>query len=118
TPHVVTDENQQVVWQADYEPFGEVTETISTVEMPLRYPGQFGDEETGLSYNYYRSYDVGTGRYTQSDPIGLLGGLNTYAYANLDPVNRFDAFGLQSECNECEQTLLDCVANCIRKLDP
>lgn len=39
TPKVVTDQNQAVVWKEDYEPFGEVTETVSTIDMPLRYPG-------------------------------------------------------------------------------
>jgi hypothetical protein len=45
-------------------------------------------------YNYFRDYDPQTGRYVQSDPIGLAGGLNTYAYANLDPLRWIDPFGL------------------------
>ena len=60
------------------------------------FPGQYYDPETGLHYNYFRDYDPATGRYVQSDPIGLGGGINTYAYAENQPVNRFDSRGLRT----------------------
>jgi RHS repeat-associated protein len=60
----------------------------------LRYPGQYFDVETGLHYNYFRDYDPGTGRYVQSDPIGLRGGINTFGYARAAPLSRIDPFGL------------------------
>jgi RHS repeat-associated protein len=85
TPQVMTDQNQAVVWQADYDPFGKATVTTETITNPIRVPGQYFDAETGLHYNYYRYYDPGTGRYITSDPIGLLGGLNTYAYVKNNP---------------------------------
>lgn len=60
----------------------------------LRFPGQYYDSETGLHYNYYRDYDPSTGRYIQSDPIGLAGGLNSYIYAGDDPILLIDPQGM------------------------
>ena len=96
TPQVITDNAQVIVWQADYKPFGEATMTTELVTNNLRFPGQYFDSETGLHYNYFRDYDPSTGRYIESDPIGLYGGSNTYTYANLNPIVNYDQFGLLS----------------------
>lgn len=94
TPQVVTDENQSVVWQADSQPFGEVEIVTNQVEQDARFPGQYIDAQTELLYNYYRDYDPTIGRYIQSDPIGINGGTNTYAYVESSPLNYIDPFGL------------------------
>ena len=60
----------------------------------FRFAGQYYDSETGLHYNYHRYYDPRTGRYLRPDPIGLDGGLNLYIYANANPINAIDPFGL------------------------
>ena len=64
--------------------------------MNLRFPGQQYDWQTGLNYNYMRFYEPRTGRYITSDPIGLGGGINTYLYANGNPVMFADRLGLFS----------------------
>ena len=94
TPRVVTDQLRDVKWRADYRPFGEAILHAEDIEMPLRMPGQYYDSETGLHYNYFRDYDPGLGRYIQSDPIGLAGGLNTYNYAYMNPLAGIDPYGL------------------------
>jgi len=72
TPKVVTDSAQNVVWEADYYPFGDVANSIGSLNQPIRFPGQYNDPETGYFYNYYRDYDPTLGRYIQSDPRGVL----------------------------------------------
>jgi RHS repeat-associated protein len=88
-------------WPILGNPFGELApnqdpdgNTIPFV-FNLRYPGQYFDAETGLHYNYFRDYEPGTGRYVESDPIGLRGGVSTFGYVDLNPVNFSDPLGLE-----------------------
>jgi len=71
----------------------------------LRFPGQYYDAETGLSYNYFRDYDPRTGRYVESDPVGLRGGLGVYLYTENSPLIGRDIFGLRgmSPLDRCPQ---------------
>jgi RHS repeat-associated protein len=65
-----------------------------TFKYNLRFPGQLYDSHAGLIQNYFRDYDPAIGRYVESDPIGLDGGINTYAYGASSPVLNSDAKGL------------------------
>ncbi|WP_462391210.1 RHS repeat-associated core domain-containing protein [Acidovorax sp. Q11] len=113
TPRKLTQPDGQVAWQWAYSAFGDEQPTIGAkrftsesttpttgatsipeVTFNLRYPGQYFDKETGLHYNYFRTYAPGTGRYTQADPIGLDGGWNRFAYVNGNPLSFIDLFGL------------------------
>ena len=86
TPRVATNEKGETVWQADYSPFGKAEIKTQQITLNLRLPGQYEDQETGTYYNYFRDYNPKTGRYQTSDPIGLKGGLNTYAYVAGNPI--------------------------------
>src|SRR5438309_5547435 len=100
TPRLIADQNQRTVWRWDQqEPFGvnvpdENASGVGVFEFPLRFPGQYADRETGWSQNGFRDYVSDTGGYGQSDPIGLKGGLNTYAYVKGNPLSFVDANGL------------------------
>jgi len=100
TPQGLSDETGTVVWRARYQPFGLATvdedpdQDGTAITFNLRFPGQQFDEESGLHYNYYRDYDPNTGRYIESDPIGLEGGANVYVYGDGNPLVRLDVYGL------------------------
>ncbi len=94
TPRVVTNQAQQVVWKGQLKPFGETKVEVEAITNHRRFPGQRFDIESRLYYNYFRDYDPSTGRYIQSDPIGLDGGLNTYLYAGGNPLRYVDPMGL------------------------
>ena len=94
TPRKMTDDARAVVWDADYRPFGEVDSITGRAANDNRFPGQYADAASALYYNWNRHYDPTLGRYIQSDPIGLAGGLNTYGYVNGNPVNATDRTGL------------------------
>ncbi|ANR79228.1 hypothetical protein BBB57_13740 [Kosakonia sacchari] len=88
-PEKVTDSSGDIIWQGVSTTWGRSERENSTadwdVPQNLRFQGQYLDRETGLHYNTFRYYDPCGGRYTQMDPIGLLGGLNTYTYV-VDPL--------------------------------
>jgi RHS repeat-associated protein len=101
-PRMITrSSDNTILWRWDTDPFGTAAPNqnpsgVGTFVYNVRYPGQYFDAETGLNYNYYRDLDPQTGRYVESDPIGLYGGINTYAYAASRPTSNVDARGLSA----------------------
>lgn len=100
TPRMITRPlDNAMMWRWDSDPFG-VTQPnenpagAGAFRYNLRLPGQYADAETGLYYNGFRDYNPATGRYVESDPIGLGGGINNYAYVGGNPLTGSDPFGL------------------------
>jgi RHS repeat-associated protein len=80
----------------------------------LRFPGQQFDAATALNYNYFRDYESATGRYVESDPVGLDGGLNTFGYVSSNPGNRVDPSGLMEYSSG---RWIDCGKGCRIRID-
>lgn len=104
TPRAVIDPARDVAvwtWDAKSEAFGNSPPNQDpdldgiTFVFNMRFPGQRLDAASGLVYNYFRDYDPTTGRYIQSDPIGLDGGVSTYSYTTSNPLSSADPDGLQ-----------------------
>jgi RHS repeat-associated protein len=106
TPQRLIDQTGNVRWQANQDAWGRAVSSNAQneigfgnginsgyVEQPIRFQGQYYDEETGLHYNRYRYYDPHSGRYLSQDPIGVLGGFNFYQYP-LNPTGWVDPLGL------------------------
>ena len=102
TPRAILGASNSLVWKWDSDAFGttaanENPSALGAFNYNLRFPGQYYDKETANHYNYFRdNYNPKIGRYMQSDPIGLRAGVNTYVYANGNPVNAIDQFGLET----------------------
>lgn len=96
TPRQIANGLGFTVWTLPYSAFGTAQPNSSGLIYNLRFAGQYYDGETGLNQNYYRDYDPTTGRYIESDPIGLAGGTNPYAYVGGNPLSLTDPMGLCS----------------------
>ncbi|MHA7026545.1 RHS repeat-associated core domain-containing protein [Xanthomonas euvesicatoria] len=103
SPRVVIDPTRDVAvwaWSLKGEAFGNTAPNQdpdgdgAALVLDMRFPGQRFDAASGLNQNYFRDYEAATGRYGQSDPIGLGGGISTFSYVAATPLTSIDPFGL------------------------
>ncbi|MDX8255119.1 RHS repeat-associated core domain-containing protein [Acinetobacter pittii] len=95
-PELLTNSVKAIVWKSQPASYDSAPIQSSIGDFNLGFPGQYYDVESNLWYNWNRYYDATLGRYTQADPIGLAGGLNSYTYVGNNPVNFIDPYGLWS----------------------
>jgi RHS repeat-associated protein len=97
---IVRSSDHAIVWRWDSaEAFGATgpnddPNSLGKFIFNPRMPGQVFDAESGNFYNLNRDFSPPTGKYLQSDPIGLEGGINTYAYVGGNPLSYVDPKGL------------------------
>ncbi|MGH2420191.1 RHS repeat-associated core domain-containing protein, partial [Pseudomonas canadensis] len=103
TPQELTDTKGEIVWSAHYRAYGEISRLdIGKVDNPLRFQGQYFDQESGLHYNRHRYYNPDVGRYLTPDPVKLAGGINAYQYAQ-NPIGWIDPLGLNCKNTNCPE---------------
>ncbi len=96
TPQELTDPEGEIVWSAHYRAYGQISRLdVGKVDNPLRFQGQYFDQESGLHYNRHRYYNPDIGRYLTPDPVKLAGGINAYGYVP-NPTGWVDPLGLSS----------------------
>lgn len=101
TPRLITNASRQKRWTWESAPYGDTfpnenPQALGAYKYNLRFPGQYFDAETNHHYNHHRDYESTSGRYVQSDPIGLWGGIDTYTYVDGNPLAFDDPEGLQA----------------------
>jgi RHS repeat-associated protein len=98
TPVELVDNEGQIAWQTTTDVWGRPIEQSDAdgTECPLRFPGQYHDEETGWHYNYTRYYDPESAQYTSPDPLGLEAAPNQHGYVD-NPLVWTDTLGLKTD---------------------
>jgi RHS repeat-associated protein len=92
-PVKMTNAAKASVWDAVWQPFGGAHSITGSATLNARLPGQWFQSETGLHYNWHRSYDPSLGRYTQPDPLGFVDGPSVYGYGLGSPLIFVDLTG-------------------------
>ena len=97
TPAELVDTDGRIAWHRTADLWGAtITAPDAETDCPLRFPGQYFDEESGLHYNLHRYYDPETGSYVSADPLGIDPKANPRTYVG-NPLTQLDPLGLTQQ---------------------
>ena len=103
TPQELTNPEGEIIWSAHYRAYGQIARLdVGNIDNPLRFQGQYFDQESGLHYNRHRYYNPDIGRYLTPDPVKLAGGINGYRYVP-NPTGWVDPLGLSCKKTSCPE---------------
>lgn len=112
----IIDNSESLVNNYEYGVFGNVITKIESVVNQYGYTGRIMDSESGLMYYRTRYYSPIIGRFITADPIGFMGGINSYSYVVNNPTNLTDPLGLNPLSPKC-QRILKKIRNIQKKIE-
>lgn len=92
--HIISNLKQQILWQADYDIFGQAHIQKAHIDFHLRRTGQYYDSSTGWHQNVHRIYIPTLGQFLEPEPLGPTPTSQLIGYVKQQPLNHYDPLGL------------------------
>jgi len=101
----VLDSNGNLLTRYDYDPYGQQSSIQEAMKMTFAYTGHFKHAPSDLYLTLFRAYSSTTAHWLSRDPLEEKAGIGVYEYANNNPINNLDLYGLRSPWNQMPSTM-------------